>query len=336
MNEDATIQAAIDDVILYQIDCEKGEGIELAKRFGIRGYPTFKMVDAEGNETDRWIGYDGPDAWAATVALGRKDARTLEAKQAAYDEQPTADLARSLSNAAATVYDFAGAVKYLKVTRELDPDHADDAIDNIFYYTYYGSQGDDPAFGLADLEEAARPAFDRPGQELVGKLAIAGMVTGAAKAAGQPEHAVPYLKEAMAASEGNTDEDVAKARGRVGVDYALLVEHDNDKAVTLKKATMPEGWQDDARRLNSYAWWCFENGVDLEEAQALSLKSVELASSDQEKAGYLDTAAELCNALGNCDEAIAKIKEAASLDPENAYYKDQLAKFEQAKADKKG
>lgn len=336
MNEDATVQAAIKDVIFYQIDCEKGEGIELAERYGVRGYPTFKMVDAQGKELDRWIGYDGPDAWARTVAAGLADQRTLEAKEAAYKDQPTAALARSLSNAAATIYDFKGAVDYLKVARELDPEHADEAVDNIFIYTLYGTQGDEPAFELADLEEAARPAFDRDGQDASGKLQIAGMFTGTAKAAGQPEKAVPYLKEAMAAAEGSEDEDVAKLVKRVGVDYALLVEKDTDKAVALKKDTLPEGWQDDARRLNGFAWWCFQNGVNLQEAQTLAVKAIGLAESDEQKAAILDTAAELCNALGNCDEAIAHLKQAVALDPENEEYKDKLAKFEQIKADKDG
>ncbi len=76
--------------------------------------------------------------------------------------------------------------------------------------------------------------------------------------------------------------------------------------------------------------------MNLQEAEALALKGVELADSDEQRATILDTAAELCNALGNCDEAIAHIKQAVSLDPENDYYKDQLAKFEQAKTGKDG
>ncbi len=336
VNEDATIKAALEDVILYQIDCEKGEGLELAKRYTIRGYPTFKMVDGKGVELEAWMGYDGPDVWATLVDVGVADQRTLTAKAEAYKAKPTGLLARSLGNAAAASDDNKAAVDYFKTALQLDPANAADYEESIVSYTFYGTRGDDAPFGLADLEAVARPAFDRADQTPQGKLMIASMVTYTARAAGTPEAAAPYLKDAMAASAGTTDEGLAKSRSRLEVDHALLVEKDTAKAVTLKKATMPEGWQDDSGRLNSFAWWCFENGINLQEAGEMALKGVELAQTDQERASILDTAAEICNALGNCDEAIARIQRSIELDPENAYYKDQLAKFEQAKIEKKG
>lgn len=336
VNEDATVQAAIQDAILYQIDCEKGEGIELAKRYAIHGYPTFKLVDSKGVELEAWMGYDGPDAWATLVDAGVKDQRTLEAKAAAYKAKPSAVLARTLGNAATTTDDWKGAVDYFKTAQRLDPANAAEYEESVVSYTFYGTRGDDAPFGLADLEAVARPAFDCADQTDQGKLMIASMVTYVARAADKPEAAVPYLKEAMEATAGTTDEALAKSRSRLEVDYALLVEKDADKAVALKKATFPEGWQDDSSRLNSFAWWCFENGINLQEAEEMAIKGVELAQTDQERASILDTAAELCNALGNCDEAIIRIQRSIELDPENGYYKDQLAKFEQAKLEKKG
>ena len=335
-NEDATIKTALEGVILYQIDCEKGEGLELAKRYAIRGYPTFKMVDGKGVELEAWMGYDGPDAWASLVDAGVKDQRTLEAKAAAYKQKPTALLARSLGNAATTTNDWKGAVAFFQTAQKLDPDNAADYEESVVSYTFYGTRGDDAPFGLADLEAVARPAFDRKDQTDQGKLMIASMVTYVARAEGTPEAAVPYLKSAMEATAGTTDEALAKSRSRLEVDYALLVEKDADKAVALKKATFPEGWMEDSGRLNSFAWWCFENGINLQEAEDMAIKGVELAQTDQERASILDTAAEICNLLGNCDEAIARIQRSIELDPENGYYKDQLAKFEQAKAEKKG
>ena len=50
----------------------------------------------------------------------------------------------------------------------------------------------------------------------------------------------------------------------------LHVENNEAKAVELKYASMPEGWKDDPKELNSFSWWCFENLVHLEEAEALA------------------------------------------------------------------
>ncbi len=336
VDEDPTIQAALETVILHKVDCEKGEGVEVAKRFGVRGYPTFKMVNGEGAELERWIGYDGPEAWAGVVADGVADQRTLEAKAEAYKAQPTAALARSLANAQATVYDWKGAVDYFRAALDLDPDGAAGYQENILAYTYYGTYGDEPAYGAAEVEAAARAPFAREDQTVDGKLQIASMVTGAARKAGSPELAIPYLEQAMAAAAGGEDEGVVRSRDRLAVDHALLVEKDADKAVTLKKAAQPEGWQDDPRRLNAFAWWCFENEVNLEEAETLAVRGVELATSDEQRASILDTAAEICHLRGNCDDAIARIRQAIELQPDNEHYKAQLARFEETRAAAKG
>lgn len=39
-----------------KFDAEKGEGIELAKTFAIKGYPTVLVLDAEGKEIGRSVG----------------------------------------------------------------------------------------------------------------------------------------------------------------------------------------------------------------------------------------------------------------------------------------
>ena len=40
-----------------KIDMEKGEGIELAKKFGVRVYPTYLFINGDGEEVHRTIGY---------------------------------------------------------------------------------------------------------------------------------------------------------------------------------------------------------------------------------------------------------------------------------------
>ena len=41
----------------WKIDAEKGEGIELAKKYAVSGYPTIVFVDGNGDEVDRIVGY---------------------------------------------------------------------------------------------------------------------------------------------------------------------------------------------------------------------------------------------------------------------------------------
>ncbi len=55
---DPTIAAyANSHQVNWKTDAEKGEGIDLAKKFKITGYPTLVFIDGDGNEVDRFVGY---------------------------------------------------------------------------------------------------------------------------------------------------------------------------------------------------------------------------------------------------------------------------------------
>lgn len=51
------IEVARQHLVPVEIDAEKGDGIELAKKFRIGGYPTMVFLNAEGEEVDRIPGY---------------------------------------------------------------------------------------------------------------------------------------------------------------------------------------------------------------------------------------------------------------------------------------
>jgi thioredoxin-related protein len=45
--------------VSLKVDGEKGEGPELMKKFGVPGYPTIILLDQNGEEIDRLVGFDG-------------------------------------------------------------------------------------------------------------------------------------------------------------------------------------------------------------------------------------------------------------------------------------
>ncbi|HAM99198.1 MAG TPA: thioredoxin [Marinilabiliales bacterium] len=47
--------------INYAIDAEKGEGVNLASKFEVTGYPTLLFVDANGNLVAKTMGYHNAD-----------------------------------------------------------------------------------------------------------------------------------------------------------------------------------------------------------------------------------------------------------------------------------
>jgi len=53
--------------INYQVDAEVGEGPELARRFGVRSYPTALYLTADGGLVHRAVGYAGVNAMLTQV-----------------------------------------------------------------------------------------------------------------------------------------------------------------------------------------------------------------------------------------------------------------------------
>lgn len=330
VDSDETVKNSLKNVIFWNNNCEVGEGVEVAKKYHVQGYPTFIMTNGDGEVTSSWIGYPGPEKWAANVLAGDKDQRTLAEKRTAFEKHPTKELACSLANSSSAEYDFAGSVKYFRSARKFDPDNAAEYTSEILTNMYYGARSG--AFTLDAVASEADIVMAAPTSSAENKLDVAIMVSGMATQMGNVERAIPYITAALKATEGRPE----LAEGRMGleIDYALLVEKDTSKALELKRKSMPDGWQDDPNALNNFAWWCFQNKTNLEEAKTLALRGVDITPDEGQKANILDTAAEICNAMNNCQEAVELMQRAVAISPDRNYYKTQLAKFEAVLKDK--
>jgi len=327
VNEDPEVQKLLQDVVLHKVDAEKGEGIEIAKTHGVQVYPTFLMVDAQLRPIDRWLGYTKP-LLDAKMATALADLSTIDEKRSRFESSPTPELAVRLADYDAAAGQYTDAVALYRKAEQLDPkvSRAPEIFDAVF--SGYRKK----AFEKSEVLEAADAALAAgdPGQV----LDVSERMMYLAKQSDDSELNLKYLKTAIERTKDSIDENVMHRREALMPDYVLLVEKNPTKAVELRKASMPPGWMEDPGQLNNYAWWAFENGVDQKEALALARKGAELAPAGREKAMILDTAAELCNALDNCHEAIELTKQAIAEDPENEYYKKQLERFQEILASK--
>ncbi|MEZ5066827.1 MAG: hypothetical protein R3B81_19100 [bacterium] len=318
-------------MVLFKTDAEKGEGIELAKEYLVQGYPTFVLTNAKGEALDTWSGY-GKEHFLETIGTAVADPTTIAEKTARFGKSPSAADAKKLARFHGTRGEYVDAVRFAKKAGEIAPS-AENRYDE-FYYTAYASIRGSEDFSLEDVTAAADQvvrAKDVSGDTLV---ELADMMSYLGQKNEQPRLVVPYLEPALKATKGTTDPGLAQARQGIEIEHALLVLNDKDKALELKRASMPEGWKDDASGLNSFAWWCFEKDVNLEEAEALARHGVEVAAAGREKAMILDTAAEICNARGNCDDAVELIQRAVSEDPDSEHYQKQLTRFQEIRAAK--
>jgi len=108
---------------------------------------------------------------------------------------------------------------------------------------------------------------------------------------------------------------------------ALLVDKTGSHAARIKKETYPDGWKEDPLLLNSYAWWCFENRVNLEEAEAFARRAVDRIGPGEEQANIMDTLAEIRHARGDTEDALHWIERALQVNPRSRYLRSQRERF---------
>lgn len=100
--------------INWKTDAEKGEGIELAKKFNVNGYPSIIFIDANGNEIDRIVGYFPPKTFLKLVKDINESNNLTPELQEKYNANPNGLeenylLAKKYSDAG----DMESAEKYL-------------------------------------------------------------------------------------------------------------------------------------------------------------------------------------------------------------------------------
>jgi len=307
------------------VDCEKGEGIELAKQFKVRGYPTYVLVDSEGMPIARWTGY-AKDYFLETMTDVMADLATIDERTVRFTAEPNLDDALALAKYYAEEGDYVRAVDYFTQAGELDSEK-DYALD-VFENKASGVRGE--FFTYEDAALAAERVFQSG--EAEDMVQAAGTMSNLARRADKPDDQAKYLKRGIDVVVAEDDDHTLRNQKRLLIDYDLYVTSDSAQAVELKKSTYSEGWTENPAALNSFAWWCFENLVNLEEAEALSRKAVELSKPGGDRAQILDTAAQICKALGKLDEAIILMKQAVTDDPENDQWKESLAEFESEQA----
>lgn len=314
-------------MVLVKIDRSEGANESVVESFGFQGIPHFFLLRPDGAVRDRWVGYDDVPSWLAVFEASLADDTTLEEKVARFESEPSAADAAALGRIRTSEGKAVDAVRYYREAIRLDPGLARTLTADLFFNQARALESGDST--LDEVRGTADSLFALPNSPPSSLVSVAYQMTGIAKDQGDWSLAAPYLAPAISASEG-ADGWVADARKDLAVLQAMYVDGDKEKGLALKRETLPDGWQDDAEEINAFAWWCFENGVNLEEAETLARKGVELATDGDTRAMILDTVAEIRNARGDPKGAVESMDQALAADPGNEYYAKQKARFEEA------
>lgn len=127
--------------INWKIDAEKGEGPDLAKKYGVKGFPTIIFASSDGTEIDRIYGYVPADQFLVKMKDYNSGVNTYTSIKKLLDENPDDAGYNYMMAEKITSSGLEGDVKlYLDKTISLDPN-------NEKGYT------DDAKFMLAGLDE---------------------------------------------------------------------------------------------------------------------------------------------------------------------------------------
>ncbi len=312
-------------MVLLQVDCEKDEGVELAKKYNIRGYPTFYLVNASEEPLFVFMGY-GKQYFSQKMALALSDLNPISVKEERFARKPDAELARILAdyyfarNELKTAYDYLKKAKNFAQKPDMELDR------QIFRIVYSGYRSDQ--FPLDSVKAAADHLMAGLKDEKSRAQILFNMSRLLAKSPDDKE-LLSYLTKLTQMIDRTPDLLRERSKKEVELLHCLYVEKDAKKAVEKKKAAMPPGWQENPDQLNSFAWWCFENKINLDEAAALAKKALELADDPLDKANILDTLAEILSLQGKHQEAIKTEEKAIELNPKDKLFKRNLEKFRQ-------
>jgi thioredoxin-related protein len=317
-------EAVAKNVILYTVKATEGEGKEIAKDYSVHNFPHFILTDNNGETIDRWYGFACQDCFTKRLTASIEDRVTVSKRVKRFQKSPSEEDALKLGNIRHSEGMFAEATAYYSRAKSSDPETNYETMifNSMAYGNYYNLYSPVQVRQQADAVLASANYSDKD------LMKVAFSMYKVSRRANDISLFTPYLKVSIEETVDSKDEDIVHKRAKLMPDYTLHIKKDSKKAVKLKKESLPEGWQKEANELNNFAWWCFENNINLKEAEKSARKGIELASPGNEKANILDTLAEICNLSGDCGDAVEYIRLAVAEDPENEYFQDQLIRFE--------
>ncbi|MFC1852677.1 thioredoxin family protein [candidate division CSSED10-310 bacterium] len=320
-------QAVNDNVVLCILDAEEGPGAKVAKHFTTRNYPSFILINSDQEAIARWIGFGCQDCFVKELISALDDPITITERVKRFQNNPTEDDAGRLGRFRHNEGMFAEAVAYYRRAQEINPASDTHYEMNIFGAMSYGNYFQ--IFSVDQLIVQADIILNAPWRGDKELLKVAFSMFKAAKRAKDMTLVLPYLKVAVEETAKSPDDGVLNKRAKLMPEYTLYISKDIKQALAFKKENQPQGWLEDANQLNNFAWWCFENEINLQEAEKLARKAITLAKPGREKGNILDTLAEIRYALGDASDAYKYVQMALSEDPDHEYFQKQLIRFKE-------
>ncbi len=136
-----------------------------------------------------------------------------------------------------------------------------------------------------------------------------------------------YLQVGIAAAKSSTDPKLNRSQYSLSADMALQIDSDTAQAISTRKQGMGANWSDNRDKAFSFAKWCLERKINLDESESIARRTVNLVHPGVYRARVLSTLAHILDARGKIDEAITTVEQAIEQNPDDPYYSKQLKRL---------
>ena len=308
------IEFAKKNLISKKIDAEKNNGPQQKKKYRVKGYPTILLLDSEGNEIDRIIGYRPPEEFFNELNRIKNRENTLSDLITRYKQ--------SINNSSVKI-DL--AEKYILMNL---PDSARLLLDNIYSFQKKKHQLDfSVSFNLSQLYYKIR-SLDRS-IEILDQIVESGVDSSD----------IAYFFRLLYKSKRSSDidalleyaelsENIDRKQKSYWQIIRILKKHKRDPSLEAELyLKVIDLYTSDYKYLpsllNGFAW----RMTELEKNLDIALVKINKALEYGEDIKILDTKAEVLWKLNRSEEAVEIIEKCILSDPQNKYYKDQKKKF---------
>ena len=312
--DERVIEFAKQNLISKKIDAEKDSGPEQKIKYRVRGYPTILLLDTDGNEVDRIVGYRPPDEFLSELKRIKSRDNTISDLTDRHEQDPDHYPTQ-----------IALAKKYILVNL---PDSASQLLDNVYSGQQNRSQLDfSLALSLGQLYYQ------------IGSLDKSIQILDQIVESGVDSSDTGYFFGLMykARKTSDIDEllqyaDFSENKDRKKQSYWQIIrilkkqkrDPDLEAELYLKAiALYGSEYKYLPSLLNSFAW----RMTVLEKNLDIALEKINEALESGEDLRILDTKAEVLWKLNRAEEAVQVIEKCIQGDPDKKHYRDQKNKF---------
>jgi hypothetical protein len=164
---------------------------------------------------------------------------------------------------------------------------------------------------------------------------VARIIANVARKTGKTSEISKYLKAGIDITEGRTDPRSREWQALFTGDWALYVEHDTARAVSIEKENLGPDWENRPDKFYSYSKWCLDRKINLGEAEIYARQAVGRATEGKFKATILATLSGIYEAQGKITEAAASMRTAVGQDSTNTWYPSEVKRLRDLAGKKK-